>query len=308
MSGEAAGAAAPAAPAPAAAAPAAAETKAPVEAKPAPEVDDSEEYTVDGKQVRLSRAQRALHIQKGLGADKRMQEATEAKKRSDEIIKLFETDPEAALAKMGKDPEKFIAEHLAKRAKAALQTPEQRELARVQKERDDLAAKAKEIEDREARQKQAEQDRATHQALEQQIIAAADKHGLDSSPEVLEGLCDIALEFLDHGVSISPDQLAQEYLHREEELLAVREQKLLPKLKGQKLKAYLKSNLPALLSLPAAELLEILGPEGVRTIQSATLTKVPSPAKPKPPPAPLPPRTAEGRWRTEAEIVKKFGR
>ena len=54
---------------------------APVPGTPPPEVDDSEEYTIDGKTIRLTKAQRQLHLQKGLAADKRIQEATELKRQ-----------------------------------------------------------------------------------------------------------------------------------------------------------------------------------------------------------------------------------
>ncbi len=214
--------------------------KAP-DTKPAPpvEVDDSEEYIVDGKPVRWTKAQRQLNFQKAIAADKRLKEAADKRAQADDLIKLFETDPEAALAKAGKDPAKLIAEHLAKKAKLELMTPEQREADKLQRERDEWRTKAEAAEKEKQSAHQAEVDKRNFSALESQLIGAADRHGLDSSPETLQSLCDIALEFLEYEVLPSADQIAKEHLRREREHIEKRDKRLLSVLSGKKLLDYL---------------------------------------------------------------------
>lgn len=302
-------AAAPVAAAPAAPAAAPATPEAPVAAK-APEPEPTEEYEIDGKKVHWTKTQARTHIQKAGAADKRFREAAEIKAKHEDWLKAFEEDPEEALRKLGKDPDKVFAAHMAKKAGLALLTPEQREKAAVERERDEL--KAKEVKrEAEAKAKADEElDERNAMALREQLVAVADKYGLDREPEALEGLAEVGLELLDLvGEGITAEQVAQEYMRREAEHLEARERKLMPKLKGERLKTYLKSNVAALLKLSGAELLDVLGPEGLEAINKATLTKVPGPTpiKRAAPAVAPPPRNGNGRFVSEAEFNKKFG-
>lgn len=294
--------------APAAAPEAPAATKPEPAAKPV-EAEPSEEYEVDGQKVTLTATQRRTAVQKGLAADKRIQTAAETQKKLDALISDFEKDPEAALAKMGKDPEKILAALMERKAKQALLTPEQREAQALKEERDALKAE-KDERDKESKAKaDQELDQHNYIALSEQLVEAADRHGLDGDPETLEGMADVGLDLLDLlGPGVTAEQVAQEYMRLEAEHLEKRDRKLLPKLKGERLKAYLKTNIGALLTLPAAELLEMLGPEGVKVFQAATLTKLPgvAPVRPRPAAVAPPPRNGAGRFTTEAQFDKKF--
>lgn len=284
---------------------------APPGEKAEPEPDEPEEYEIDGKKVLLNRTQRKTLLQKSGAADKRLQEATESQKKAAALVAEFERDPEAAMRKAGKDPDAILAALLERKAKQALLTPEQLALAKAQEERDQAKAEAKKLADEKKAAADAELDQHNQEALETQLISAADKFGLDGTPETLEALCDIAIELLDYGLNPSAEQIAEEYLRREQELIEQRERKMLPKLKGPRLVAYLKANIGALVKLPPAELLEVLGPDGVKAFQTATLTRLPSSAAtPKPATVPAPPRQrdGQGRYTTEAEFVKKYPR
>ncbi len=299
--------AAPVAPAVAATAPTG--EAAPVVAKV--EAEPSFELEIDGKKTSLTYTQARTELQKSRAADKRLQDATERRKEADALVKLFEDDPEAALRKAGKDPEKILAALLERKAKQALLTPEQQERAKLEKERDDLRSE-KDKRDAESKAKaDAELDQHNGAALEQQLLAAADAFKLDRTPETFEGLLDVGIELLDLlGPGITAEQVVQEYLRRDEEHLEARDRKLLPKLSGARLNAYLKANVAALVRLPAAELLEVLGPDAVKAIQAATLTKLPG-VKPtvKPTAVAPPPRNGStGRFMTEGQFDKKFPR
>ncbi len=249
--------------------PAAAVKAPPMDAKPV-EIDDSEEYVVDGKPVRLSKAQRQLHFQKALAADKRLKEAADTRNKAEELLKLFETDPEAALAKAGKDPAKVFGEHMAKKAKLELMSPEQREAEKLQRERDEYKAKVEATESERAEARKAEADKLNFGAVEKQILAAADKHGLDSDPDTLDSICAIALEFLDLGIVISADQAAEEHIQREKEHISKRDQKVLSKLEGKKLLSHLGPDIVAKVKAAMAQ------------ADADSLNEIPKPqAKPK---------------------------
>ena len=245
------------------------EAKAKPPVAKAPEPEPTEEYEIDGKKVQLTKTQARTAIQKAAAADKRLQEAAEKRKETEALAKLFEEDPEAALRKLGKDPEKLFGAHLEKKAKQALMTPEQIAAEKTQKELDDLRAKdaATQKEKTEAAQKAA--DAKTAEMLEVDLVTAADKYNLDRDPDVLDGMCAIGIEFLDdYGIRLSPDQLAQEYLRREDEGISKRDAKKLSKLEGKKLLAYLgEANLAkvkAALAAADAESLNAIPPPQVK--------------------------------------------
>lgn len=274
----------------------------------AAEPEPSEEYEIDGKKVSLTKTQARTYIQKSFAVDKRMQTVAEKEKAANALVAEFERDPEAAMRKAGKDPEKILQALLERKAKQATMTPEQLERAKLEEERDALKADKEKREKAEKAKADSELDQHNEKALETQLIEAADAHGLDGTPETLEELCDIALELLELGLNPSAAQVAQEFIRRDGEYLELREKKVVPRLKGPKLNAYLKANVGALLKLPAAELLEVLGPEGVKAIQEATLTKLPGPgARVAPKGAPIvpPPRNGAGRFISEAQFDKK---
>ncbi len=278
---------------------------APVEAKAplkppvakAPEPEPSEEYEIDGEKVTLTRTQARTEIQKSRAAAKRMQEATEKQRKLDADQKEFEEDPEAYYRKRGKDPEKVFAEHLAKKARQALMTPEQVESERQAKELAELKAdKAKtEAEKKAAADK--ELDDRNSIATERQLIAGADKYGLDATPDTLEGLCDTAAKMMDDfGVIPTVDQVMQEYLFQERQGIETRDRKVTSKLEGKKLLSY-------------------LGPDVLAKVKAAlaladveSLKAIPSPQTKKPPQQNAPTkRDAQGKYVREADFDRKFG-
>lgn len=292
----------------AAVAPVAAATE--VKAEP---VEVSTPFVIDGKQVMLTPTQVRTHIQKAGAADKRMQEATERQRKLDAMEALADSDPEEFLRQRGRDPAKIIAKLLADKAKLELMSPEQQAAVKLQQERDEARAEADKLKAERQQEAQDLLDQRNQTALETQLISSAEKYGLDKTPETLEGLCQVAMDLLEYGTSPTPDEVAQEFLRREEEHLTQRDKKVVGRLKGDKLKAYIKSNAAQLLALPDAELLEVLGAAGLRKIQAATLSRIPSSAKPNVvAPAPVPmaskPRAANGKYITEADIDRKYRR
>lgn len=281
--------AAPAAPASAAA------TPPPVVTKPA-EAEPTFELEIDGKKTSLTHTQARTELQKRAAADKRMQEATEKQKKLDALLKKFEEDPEAALKELGKDPAKTIAAHLERKAKEALMTPEQVEAARLKAERDEYKAKHEATEKEKLAAAQKEADARNSQAMEEQLVAVADKYNLDADPQVLEELCDVAIELLEYGVAPTADQVAQEYMRREKEHIEARDRKRLSKLEGKKLLEYLGN--PTLEKIKAA----------FAQLDAESLKNIPAPVVKKKAEAPVArPRDEKGKYVNEQSFDRKFG-
>ncbi len=248
----------------------AAAIKTPVESKPT-EVDDSEEYVIDGKPTRLTKAQRQLHFQKGLAADKRLKEAADARNKLADEEKLFEENPEEYYRKKGKDPDKVFADYLAKKAQAALLTPEQREAEKTKSDYEKTHKELAEYKTKEANAAKAKADQELSVHIEAGLIAAADKHGLDNTPETLDSLLDILEEFsFEYKVPITFDQAAEEHIRREREGIETKDRKVVSRLSGKKLLDYLGADTLARVKTAQAE------------ADAASLKEIPKPqARPK---------------------------
>lgn len=235
----------------------------------APEPEPTFELEIDGKKTTMTHTQARTELQKRAAADKRLQEAAEKAKKLAADEKEFEEDPEAYYRKRGKDPDAILSKHLERKAKLALMTPEQIAAEKTSKELEELRAHKEKTEKAALEAKQREADLKTAEMLETEMVAAADKYNLDRDPDVLDGMCAIGIEFLDdYGIRLSPDQLAQEYLRREDEGISKRDAKKLSKLEGKKLLAYLgEANLAkvkAALAAADAESLNAIPPPQVK--------------------------------------------
>lgn len=270
------------------------ETPAAVEPAPPPVQTEEEELLelkVGDKTERLTRAQVIARAQKAEAADRRFREASEKQKRAEELIAEFEADPEAAYARTGKDPAKLFETYLAKKARDATLTPEQKEREALQKQLEEYKAREAKTVAEQKTKAQEEQDKRTFANLESKLLGAASKHGLDQTPETLEMLCDVALEAIDMGYSLTEDQICQEVIHRQKQHISARDQKILTK--------YLND---------PAKLAEYIGPKAVEALLKHSLTKAPppggAPAAPKARPAKDP---ATGRYMSEAEFERSVG-
>lgn len=253
-----------------------------------PEV--AEEYEMDGKKVYLTKTQVRTHFQKYGAVDKRFQQVTEKEKELRIRLEEFEKDPEAAYARSGKDPIKVIQEMLARNAKLQSMTDEQRELFKLQTERDQLRSKLEAEEVAKAKAKEAEVDARTLETVTAHMLAAAESKGLDRTPETLDLMCVVAQEALELEYPLTYNQLADEVVRRQTEHVSDRDRKILAKMSDDE------------------KLLKYLGPDVVKRVQKASLAAIPVPsAKPKASVTKLPPRNEGGRFLREVDFDKKFG-
>lgn len=262
---------------------------APAEKPEPPKEEELFELKVDDRVVKLTREQLLLRAQKADAADRRFMEASAKAKRAEELIAAFEADPEAALAKLGKDPAKILEGYLERKAREASLTPEQRELEATKRERDQLKKQMEAVETEKKAAAQQQLDERTAAQLTDTLLAKAKDYGLDQNPQTLDQLCDIALELIEYGIKPSADQLCQELIHRQREHITARDTKVLA-------------------NIPDAKLAEYLGPAVIERIRKSSLAELPKPgvvaqAKPREPKEKPP---AKG-YLSETEFERSLG-
>ncbi len=263
-------------------------------AAPAPE--PTFDLEIDGQKVSMSHTQARTELQKRAAADKRFKEAADKSAKADDLLRMLDEDPEEAMRKLGKDPEKAFAKFLEKKARLALLTPEQIERTKEQEELAALKAEKTKAEEERKAAANKELDEHNSRALENQLVAAADKYKLDATPEVLEGLCDVAADLLDYGTIPTVDQIAQEYIRREAEHIETKDRKILAKLEGKTLLNYIGK--VTLERIKAA----------MMAADAESLKSIPAPvAKVKPAIAKPIVRDAKGKYVSESSFDKKFG-
>lgn len=150
------------------------------------------------------------NAQKMLAADRDRQEAKRVQQGAQRLFDLAQSDPEAFLKELGKDPDKWAAERMAKLGARAIMTPEERAAAEAQSELEQLRAfKKSQEEAATTTKKQAEQARL-RQENERKFIPALEKTGLPKTHETIALMAETALMGLNDGIEYTADELAVE--------------------------------------------------------------------------------------------------
>lgn len=245
--------------------------KAPAKAKApeAPREPETFEVVVNGKAMRLTKEQLILRAQKGEAAEKRIQSAVEQERKAMALLKELETDPEAALARMGKDPSKIISDHLARKAAQDMLTPEQRERQKLEEELSQFKSKEKEAAEAATRAEEEQRDAVSVKRVEATLLRAATNQGLEGNLETLDMMYDVVSECLELGIEPDPEAVVRDVIERQRMHTEARERRILSKIKDD----------PAKLT---AWLAELGGPDIVQRLVKHSLTAVPKPgSKPR---------------------------
>lgn len=181
-----------------------------------------------------------LYVQKGLGADEKFRESAEVRKTFAALQKALKENPFEALKDpaFGLDLEKLAIDHLAKKFEAEdmkAKDPVNYELQELRKfKQDQEAARAAEA------QRQQEAAAAEAQKLEIAQIKTAwtealKRGGLDGNESMIRKVAEIAMDFNEQGLDLSPDVLVSEFKRRSSE----ENRMLFSGLKGESLANYL---------------------------------------------------------------------
>lgn len=214
------------------------------------------QFKVDGKEweEELDDVEVRSRLQKSHAADKRMQEAAELRKKFNDAIAYGKDNvAEAVKSLFGMDLDEWAETRLEQRFKEATLSPEQKERAQMEKE---LAKyrkqeqEARETQERTAKQKYEDE---IWQSTEKDFLGALNKMGYsqDTSKFLLPMMASLADAALDADMELDSELLA----HETQKHLRTVNQKRLGALKGD-------------------NLLSELGPEIVKEVLRAQLSKV----------------------------------
>lgn len=121
-------------------------------------------------------------LQKGMAAERRMQEAAKQRREAESILNLLQNDPEEALRLLGRDPSKLAEDILERKLREMEMSPEEKARIEMEKKISEYEKKLQKIE----QEKKMAEFRALEEKmavdLNQQIITA-----LDKNPELPKG-------------------------------------------------------------------------------------------------------------------------
>lgn len=250
------------------------------------------EVIVKGEKRQYTREQALRKLARDEAADKSFIEAKELTRKNQQLIEHLK-DPErveAALEALGHDLDALSQRRLSKAVEQAQMTPEQQELAATKAELEKHKSEAKKREEAAAKAKQEADDAAAFQHFEKGFLQAAERHGVEGTPDNLLRIVEIADEALEHGYSLTEDQVMAELKEREDATFSKLEARVTKGLKGE-------------------ALAKRLGPTVVGEILRWSVEKVRGgpPAPPPPAQEDEAPRTKAPQYKSPDDYLKKHG-
>lgn len=202
-----------------------------------PKEEELFEVVEDGEKRQYTREQVVRELQKRGASGKQWREARELTKKNQELIAMLK-DParfEEAATKLGHNLDELSQRRLAKAVEHSQLSEEQKELLTERQKREGLEAELKRFKETEAKTKQEHEDRAAFEHFEKGFLAAADRHGVEGTPDNLQRIVEIASEFHELGIPATEDQVMAELKEREDSAFSKLEARVTKGLKGEAL-------------------------------------------------------------------------
>lgn len=211
---------------------------------------------VDGEELEeeLDDTEITTRLQKAKAAEKRMAEAAKLKKEFREAVEHGRKSPEnlaEAVKKIfGVDFSEIAEKHLAQKYQESTLSPEELKQKQLEKELQEYKSKEERTKAQVEAQKRQQYEDQVWQETEGEILQALELGGYGKDKKMLALVSDVAIDALDHGIELSPQQMVAEVNKRLQSSLKV----VLPNLKG-------------------AKLLEFLGTDTVKAVLGAELER-----------------------------------
>lgn len=236
---------------------------------------------VDGEEqeLELDDTEVTTRLQKAHAAEKRMSEAAEIRKAFQEVMGRLKEDPFSVLQDpaFGIDLDALAEQRLAEKYQRALDeqnmTEEQRALRDAQAQADEYRKKVEKFESEQKAKAQQEFEAKVQADIHSRIESALKSEGMEPSYETLYEIAEVGKLSLQHGIDLTPEQLAAEVKARRAEREGKFKKQLLSGAKGE-------------------QLIQLLGPDVVKEVIRAQLATMKAPqsfAKPAPRPVAPPP-------------------
>lgn len=170
------------------AASAAAKTGAEKNVLEAPDPTKPYEIKVDGKSLWYSKEEIVKMAQKGIGADKRFQEAHRMKSAADQFLYLIKNEPMKILnnPKLGLDFKKLAQDYLKNEIDLEMMTPEQRKLHEATKKLEELENEKKVGAEKQKQQQMAAAVKMHNENYERDITETLKTSGLPKTRETVQ--------------------------------------------------------------------------------------------------------------------------
>lgn len=227
-----------------------------------------------------------VELQKSRAADKRFRAAAERTKQIEAALSRVKEDPASFLREVaGLDPYQFAEQLMAAKFNEDLMPEEQRERMKLQKELESYKAREQAAEEAKKTAAKQQFEKQVFEEVERETLEALDELGYEDKNFVRSTLmpmmADLQIANLQHGIELTPKQLATEVNRRLETI----HRKQITSLKGDRL-------------------LQYLGEDVVKEAIRARLEKQRG-APPVPPPAPAPAPKVEQKPRPKGDFFTR---
>lgn len=188
-----------------------AESKSPISQGDADKIAKKYKVKVDGAESEVDEDELVRSYQLRKVSDKRLQEATQARKQAEEFVSMLKNDPIKLLKdpRIGHDVKKLAEEYLMAELEQEMLTPEQRELKEAK-------SKLKSYEDMKAQQEKEmterqEQELIRHhqQNYQKEIISALDKSGLPRTEATVARMINYMAQNLEKSYGLTADDVVE---------------------------------------------------------------------------------------------------
>lgn len=201
----------------------------------APTVEELFDVNDGGTIKKRTRDQVIRDAQKGLAFEKRLKQSDQQVQKAQKVLEMIASDPFTAVKELGGDPIKAAQDFLARHAEDQLMSPEQKQQRDMQQRLSQYENQDKQRQEQAQQAQQAEADKRIFASLEKGFIAAAERNGLEGTPENLYRMIEVASEAMEHEIPLSEDQIVQEVKEREDDAFSRLEKRVLGGLKGEAL-------------------------------------------------------------------------
>ena len=214
---------------------------------------------IDGAESEVDEDELIRSYQLRQTADKRMQEATQARKQAEEFVHLLKHDPVKLLTdpRIGHDMKKIAEDYLISQLEEEQMTPEQKELKKTKAELQKYESWKKEQEEAAVRSRDEQLTQHYQNHYQQEIITALEGSGLPKTQGTVNRMIYYMSQALQNGYELSAkdvtDLVMSDYVKETRELYQNVPEEVLLKLLGDDVaKKVVKSDLNKLKKNPAA--------------------------------------------------------
>lgn len=143
-------------------------------------------------------------------ATKRMAKAQEDSRKAHSIVKEFEENPEAFLAKLGPKGREIAEKFLLSQIQDEMLSPEEKEYRDLKKYKESTEAEKKAQQEKIEREAAEKMENEYAKNFQTTIIDALTKSGLPKSPELVKRFAGVMKRNLELGLELTSDELARE--------------------------------------------------------------------------------------------------